>query len=158
LYDNMALSSVTSGPSILSWTRGSNLLHVSLGRSYAAGEIVNLSISYGGLPLDTGFGSFRFRTPGPPAPPILASPSEPTYAPTWWPCVDDPADKAIVEMNLTVPGNLIGVSNGLLTATVTNPDTTRTYKWRSNYPISTYLVSVAISNYVTWTDLYNPVT
>ncbi len=158
LYDNMTVSSVMSGPSVLSWSRGANKLNVNLGRAHAPGEMINLSITYGGTPVDAGFGSFRFRTHGPAAAPVIASLSEPTYAPTWWPCVDDPSDKAIVAMNLTTPGNLVGVSNGLLVSTVSNPDTTKTWSWRSSYPISTYLVSVAISNYVTWTDYYDPVT
>ena len=61
-------------------------------------------------------------------------------------------------MNLTIPSALKGVSNGLLIATIDNGNGTKTWQWRSSYPISTYLVSVAISNYVTWTDFYVPVT
>ena len=38
----------------------------------------------------------------------------------------------------------------------TNADGTKTYQWRSQYPISTYLVSVAISNYSRLDDLYPP--
>ena len=158
LYDVMTVGSILRGAVTLAYTRAANMLHVTLDRSYAAGELIDIVINYSGTPPTVGYGSFAFLTHGSPAAPIISSLSEPTYAPTWWPCIDDPADKAIVEMNLNVPSGLTGVSNGRLIATVVNGDNTTTFRWASAYPVSTYLVSVAISNYATWTDLYAPVT
>ncbi|HKY31273.1 MAG TPA: M1 family aminopeptidase [Candidatus Polarisedimenticolia bacterium] len=156
LYDVMAVSAITRGPEPLAFTRGGNLLRITLDRAYAAGETIDLTIAYGGTPPEAGYGSFTFRTHAGGSQPIISSLSEPTFAPTWWPCIDHPSDKAIVAMDLNVPGTLIGVSNGRLTGVVPQPDGTATYLWRSDYPISTYLVSVAISNYATWTDSYQP--
>ncbi|HEY3177225.1 MAG TPA: M1 family aminopeptidase [Candidatus Polarisedimenticolia bacterium] len=160
LYDVLAVGSIvrTGTGTTLAFTRATNLLHITLDRAYAAGELIDLTIAYSGTPANAGYGSFSFKTHGSPAEPIVASLSEPYYAPSWWSCIDDPSDKAIVDMNLNVPGGLVGVSNGLLVATILNADGTLTYQWRSGYPISTYLVSVAISNYATWTDTYDPVT
>ena len=161
LYDVMAVSSIVrTGGASLSATRAANVMHITLDRPYSSGETVDLTITYGGTPPVLGLGSdsFTFKTHGTPAVDLITSLSEPDFAPTWWPCIDQPADKAIVDMNLTVPNSLVGVSNGLLIATIGNTDGTHTYQWRSAYPISTYLVMVAISNYVTWTDYYTPVT
>src|SRR5262249_26856931 len=102
--------------------------------------------------------AFPFRTHGTPAAPIISSLSEDSFAPVWWPCIDRPDDKAYADMDVTVPNTLLAVSNGLLTGTTFNADGTRTFHWRSTYPISNYLVSLAISNYATWTDYYTPVT
>ncbi len=157
LYDQMQVVSVTAGGSPLSYTRSANLVRIALGRAHGAGEVVDVTVAYGGTPPVRGFGSFVFGTHGG-TQPIVSSLSEPFYAPTWWPCVDDPSDKAIVAMDLTVPDPLVGVSNGALAATLANPDATTTYQWRSSYPISTYLVSVAISNYSMLSDVYQPVT
>jgi len=156
LYDQMVVSSVTRGPLSLAFTHSGNVVDVVLDHSYAGGELIDLVIAYGGTPPTTGYGSFTFATHA--TGPIVASLSEPDYAPTWWPCIERPDDKALVQMNLNVPGGLVGVSNGVLSATVAEPDGTKTYQWRSSEPISTYLVSVAISNYDTWTDWYLPVT
>jgi hypothetical protein len=161
LYDNMAISSIVTGSGTpLSSSRASNLVTITLDRAYSPGELVDLTIAYGGTPVVANFGgyAFSFGTHGSPGAPIISSLSEPDFAPVWWPCIDRPDDKAIVDMDLTVPNTLVGVSNGVLTETIDNGDGTRTYRWRSSYPISTYLVSVAVSNYVTWTDYYTPVT
>lgn len=158
LYDSMAVTTILKGVTPLTFTRSSNVLHVTLDRAYAVGETVDFRISYAGTPPVVGYGSFTFLTHGSPAQPIIASLSEDVYAPTWWSCIDKPADKAIVDMNLTVPAPLVGVSNGHLAATITNGDGTSTFQWRSSYPISPYLVSVAVSNYATFTDAYTPVT
>ncbi|HET8947695.1 MAG TPA: M1 family aminopeptidase [Candidatus Polarisedimenticolia bacterium] len=164
LYDVLTLNSVRkTGGALLSTTRGSNQVHVTLDRVYKPGELIDITVSYGGTPPAVNFNglAFSFRTHGAGLPsqgPIVSSLSEPDFAPAWWPCLDRPDDKAIVDMDLRVPSNLTGVSNGLLVANILNGDGTRTFQWRSNYPISTYLVSVAVSNYVTWTDFYTPVT
>ena len=161
LYDVMAITSiVTGGGTPLSSARANNLVTITLNRIYNPGELVDLTIAYGGTPATANFGgyAFSFRTHGTAAAPIISSLSEPDFAPVWWPCIDRPDDKAIVDMDLTVPNTLIGVSNGTLLGTLNNPDGTRTYLWRSSYPISTYLVSVAVSNYFTWTEYYTPVT
>lgn len=157
LYDEMTVTQVVTGATPLVFFHLNDQVQVTLDRGYDTGELIDLAIGYGGTPPNPGFGSFTFQTHGAGDDPIVSSLSEPTYAPTWWPCIDDPSDKAIVDMNLTVPDPLVGVSNGLLVNTIANPDSTMTYEWRSSYPISTYLVSVAISNYVTWTDVYTPV-
>ncbi|HKQ98696.1 MAG TPA: M1 family aminopeptidase, partial [Candidatus Polarisedimenticolia bacterium] len=161
LYDVMAISSiVTSTGTPLTFSRGSNLVTVTLDRAYAPGELVDYTVAYGGTPPSVNFGgyAFSFTTHGALSAPIISSLSEHIFAPAWWPCIDRPDDKAIVDMDLTVPTTLTGVSNGRLINTIVNGDGTRTTQWRSDYPISTYLVSVAISNYVTWTDFYTPVT
>ena len=158
LYDAMNATSVAAGATPLVYTHASDRVQITLDRAYDDGELIDVTISYGGTPPNPpgAFGALTFQTHA--GQPIVSSLSEPTFAPTWWPCIDDPADKAIVDMNLTVPSPLVGVSNGLLTNTISNPDSTLTYEWRSSYPISTYLVSVTISNYQTWTDWYTPVT
>jgi len=161
LHDAMGVTSIVTGATPLPFTRGGNRIQVMLDRAYDTGEVIDLTIAYGGTPPavnDLTAYAFAFDThPTTGGAPIIWSLSEPGYAPTWWPCIDHPADKALVDMDLRVPETLVGVSNGVLTGTVAQGDGTRTFQWRSTHPMSTYLVSVAISNYVTWTDYYAPV-
>jgi aminopeptidase N len=79
-------------------------------------------------------------------------------APSWWPCIDNPNDKAPIEFYITCPTEIsskqmVAVSNGSLMATTDNGDGTTTFHWSETYPITTYLVMVAISNYVEVTSL-----
>lgn len=78
----------------------------------------------------------------------IASQAEPYDARLWWPCKDDPADKAdSVDLILTTAEHMFPVSNGVMVADVSNGDGTRTVTWHSRYPIVTYLVSVAAAEY-----------
>jgi peptidase M1-like protein/type IX secretion system substrate protein len=88
----------------------------------------------------------------------IASQSEPYSARKWWPCKDDPDDKAdSIDITITTDTDLFPVSNGLMQTDIDNADETHTVHWKSNYPIVTYLVSVAISdfNYDDYSWKYN---
>jgi len=73
--------------------------------------------------------------------------SQPAHAQSWWPCKDRPGDKFLVSMALTVPDTLVGVSNGTLVGVTSLGDGRETWRWREDYPIAAYLVSVAVSDY-----------
>ncbi|MBN1446659.1 MAG: T9SS type A sorting domain-containing protein [Bacteroidetes bacterium] len=78
----------------------------------------------------------------------ISTQSEPYDARTWWPCKDDPADKAdSIDVVFTVDTPLYPVSNGLVVDDTDNGDGTRTVHWKSRYPIVTYLISVAASEF-----------
>jgi aminopeptidase N len=86
--------------------------------------------------------------------PTIQTLSEPFAASTWWPCIDDPSDKATAEIEVTVPEGMQVASNGVLDRTLPNGDHTVTYFWREDYPITTYLVSVAAADYVKFEETY----
>jgi aminopeptidase N len=143
-----------SGP--LAFTHDADSVSVVLPVPLAAGQPDSLVVRYSGLPrapvVNRGL-MFKTHTRLPGGPiddtsPIIANLSQPGYAQSWWPCKDKPGDKFLVGMKLTVPDTLIGVSNGnLLSESAAEPGW-KTYSWREDYPIATYLVSVAISDYV----------
>lgn len=86
--------------------------------------------------------------------PVVATLSEPDGAPAWWPCVDDPADKATADIEVTVPPGYVVASNGVLEDVRRHPDGWRTYVWRERYPIATYLISITATNFVEFSDIY----
>jgi len=154
LSDTLTVDSIKLEDLHLTFTHSADLLTIELDRTYATGEEFSFSIFYRGYPEATGFGSFTFRMHN--GVPIISSLSEPFGARSWWPCKDNPADKAdSVDINVTVPQNLIVASNGVLLDVVDNLNGTKTYKWHESYPITTYLVSVAITNYETFSDYYH---
>ncbi len=74
-------------------------------------------------------------------------------ASVWWPCKDHPADEPdSMRMRITVPKQLIDVSNGRLRQVVDNVDGTRTFDWFVGNPINNYGVNVNIGNYAHFSD------
>jgi hypothetical protein len=117
-----------------------------------ATEVKSLSIavSYHGTPQGDGF-TFTERN----GQPAISNFGMPFTARQWWPCKDDPADKAdSADITITVPSPLTAASNGKLVATDKNADGTRTFHWRVEYPIYPDTVSVAIAEYTVIQDRY----
>ena len=113
----------------------------------------NVQIFYHGQPTSTGFGSFNFDTYN--GIPHLWTLSEPYGARDWWPCKDDPSDKAdSLEISVTLQEDQIVVSNGLLIEEVSIGNNLKKYTWFESYPISTYLVSITSYPYTVWHDEY----
>ena len=66
----------------------------------------------------------------------------------WWPNKDDLMDEAdSTDVCLTVPGNVMAVSNGVLTGKQEHTDKTTTYKWHVSYPINNYNVTYYLGNF-----------
>lgn len=84
--------------------------------------------------------------------PAVASISEPWSAHSWWPCKDHPADKATATIAVTAPDTLAVIANGALLGTSAPAPGWRRTVWRESYPLATYLVSVAASNYAEWSQ------
>lgn len=152
-HSNMTVDSVRMYGSPAPFTRPSNIVHVTLDRTYNTGEQFTTLIYYHGHPPGGGFGSFGWDTHN--GQPIVSTLSEPEGAREWWPCKDMPHDKAdSADVHITIPDNLVGTSNGVLVSEIDNGNGTKTYSWHISYPITTYLISLAISNYQSFTDWY----
>ncbi len=152
---------ISSGGDILFFEHLGDSLLVHLNAALAEAETETLSISYEGRPRPHGsfHAGMMYRlhnsgTVGDPSDdfPVIASVSETWSAHSWWPCKDHPSDKALVSLTASVPDSLSLVSNGTLLGVQSNQPGWRTYRWREAYPLPTYLVSVAASNYVGWTE------
>ena len=154
-YENMEIDSILSEGKHLTYSRANNQLILNLAEPYEIGETFTVTVYYRGRPGNKGgFHSFTFEEHV--GVPIISTLSEPFGSPTWWPCKDDPDDKAdSVDIIITVPSTLVVASNGLLVSETDNGDGTRTFFWKERYPISTYLVSLAISNYEMFSDYYH---
>lgn len=74
--------------------------------------------------------------------------SEPSDARLWFPCYDEPWDKATANINITVPNGYVAASNGKLLATQTNGNGTTTWRWQERNQITTYLMCMTVARYV----------
>ncbi|MBX7219322.1 MAG: hypothetical protein K1Y36_05205 [Blastocatellia bacterium] len=151
--DSLKVSGVTG---TTGFERNGNQISVRFGKPLAAGTEFTVTIAYSGSPrsfsnLSNGGAVFFTTHQGTP---IIATLSEPYGSPAWWPCVDNPADKATVQMAITVPDPYVAASNGTLTEIREEGNGRKTYLWDEKYPISPYLVSLAVTNYKQFQDTY----
>ncbi len=153
LAGGMIVDSVLIQSGRVSFNRFSNAIGISLDRIYRRHELVVLDVYYRGVPSSTGFGSFLFSSHA--GTPWVWTLSEPYGASDWWPCKNHPADKAdSVDVWVTCDNALKVGSNGKLVAVVENGNGTHTIKWAERYPIATYLVSIALTNYAEFSNWF----
>ena len=65
----------------------------------------------------------------------------------WLPCNDWPTDKAMVEMKVKVPQDIIAVSNGELIDRI-DENNYSIFIWRDTHPMATYVIAISASKYV----------
>jgi aminopeptidase N len=107
--------------------------------------------------LDRGFYFYRSDEVSPNLPSDIAyTMSEPSDARYWLPCYDEPWDKAKVDLIIKVKNSYLVASNGLLIRDEIK-GSERIFHWRSEYPMSTYLIAFATSEYITFSDWYHKV-
>jgi aminopeptidase N len=88
--------------------------------------------------------------------PFIASSCQSDGASLWWPCKDHMYDEPDSMMiSVTVPSNLVDVSNGRLRSVTTNKDKTKTYNWFVSSPINNYGVNINIGDYVNFSEKFN---
>jgi aminopeptidase N len=149
IVNALSVTSVSLNGKLLSFTQpvGSNQVKITLDKAYAIGEEFSVNVSYYGKPGNSGFGSFNFSTHNS-TQPVIWSLSEPYGSKDWWPSKDTPGDKAdSSDVWITADQFYTSVSNGKLVGVVDNGNGTQTYKWHNSYPISPYLISIAMTNY-----------
>ena len=152
LINTLTVTGVNLNDITHSYSRNSYQVLIPILDSVAVNQILTISINYNGSPGSTGFGSFAFDSHN--GLDLIWTLSEPYGARTWWPCKDDPSDKAdSVDIIIKVPSNLTVASNGNLVGTMEQGNEI-TFYWQERYPITTYLVSLAIYPYQVWYDQY----
>jgi aminopeptidase N len=163
LFDVLTVSAVRESGTPAVFSHANELLTVTLDGVYAPGDTIRLEIDYGGKPTadneELGDTAFTFGKHGPTAQTrdqvVIYTISEPFFARAWWPCKDVPDDKATARIRVTVPDTLIVASNGVLEEEIGLPGGRKTYVWYEKYPIATYLVSLAVSNYKVFGDYFH---
>jgi len=87
--------------------------------------------------------------------PFIATSCQGDGASLWWPCKDHMYDEPdSMQISVTVPQNVMDVSNGRLRRVSQNNDNTKTYHWAVTNPINNYGVNVNIGDYVNFSEKY----
>jgi len=156
LSATMNIDSITGYGSLLAFQRQGDVVTVALPQSADQGDPITFTVYYGGSPVEGGFQGFSFAKHE--DDPVISTLSEPYYARSWWPCKDRPDDKAdSFKIAITVDSSLYVASNGTLDSTISDGTGKHTFYYFEQYPMASYLFSLAASNYRVWYDewIYN---
>ncbi|MCS6990224.1 MAG: M1 family aminopeptidase [Chloroherpetonaceae bacterium] len=132
----------------------SDSLYVNFPQWLYFGDTVSIAIRYQVLSPSYGYYFYTSSQTGGGAGALAYTMSQPFDARYWMPCFDESFDKATMEMKVTVPQGVVVAGNGLLVNLTTNSNGTRTYHWKTDYPIATYLMCFAASNYQPFNTYY----
>jgi aminopeptidase N len=124
-------------------------LYLDLGRPRAKGSVVELAIHYRAKPQRGFFFILPDRNhPGRPSQIWAQGDTAGGNNRFWFPCYDFPNDKFPTEMLATVPASWEAISNGGLVEVAEQPAVgARTFHWRQDQPISSYLVSLVAGEF-----------
>ncbi|MEN9609600.1 MAG: hypothetical protein RLZZ628_414 [Bacteroidota bacterium] len=127
------------------------ILEVNLSPQIIMGNLDSIQIYYQGIPPNTGFGSFATNTHN--GAPILWTLSEPYGARDWWPTKLDLKDKVdSIDIVVKVPKDNKVASNGVLMSEFAPDPMSTIVHWKHRYPITPYLIAIAVTNYVEFTE------
>lgn len=129
-----------------------SVLQISFPSILTQSVLDSITIFYQGAPVATsGFGSFIQSSHNNDS--IIWTLSEPYGALDWWPCKQDLNDKIdSIDIIVTTPLKNRVASQGLL-VNETIIGSNKIVHWKHRYPIATYLISLAITNYAAYTDV-----
>lgn len=130
-----------------------NTLTINFATPIATNTYDSVTVYYKGIPAVTGFGSFNQDTHS--GVPVIWSLSEPYGSKDWWPCKDILNDKAdSLDITIACPSIYRSSSIGMLVSDVIT-GTTRVSTYKHRYPITTYLVAFAVTNYTISSQPFN---
>jgi aminopeptidase N len=149
LYENLNINKILHNKKPLKYTRESNAVYIHFDKALKANEIAEIDFHYSGYPATTGrFGCFTFQKDNL-GKHWINTACQGSGSMVWWPTKDqqrDEVDKMV--MRISVPSDLMDVSNGRLINTRILGDGFTEYVWLTNNPINNYSVSLNIGNYV----------
>ena len=159
LQPPLEIKKATQNGRDLVFTREGNVYMISITGPQEAGKIYTLELTYGGRPKVSNRppweGGITWKTDSKGLP-FIASSCQGDGASLWWPCKDhmyDEPDSMLI--SVTVPSNLMNVSNGRLRKTVRNKNNTTRYDWFVANPINNYGVNINIADYAHFSEVFS---
>ncbi|MCK0124309.1 M1 family metallopeptidase [Gelidibacter sp. F2691] len=159
LQSPLTITKVTQDDVPLEVSHDGNAHFITLKNDQKVGSIQSLDVYYEGqpkeairAPWDGGF-SWKKDDNGND---FVATSCQGLGASVWWPNKDhmyDEVDSMLI--SVTVPKDLMNVSNGQLRSIEEHDNGKKTYNWFVNNPINNYGVNVNIGDYVHFSEVYN---
>ena len=151
---DLTVSSVRVNGTASVFTHANDLLRIALDSPVNSTDTLDLRVDYSGEPFQENWGGFHFSGDyafnlgvG-----FVSIPHN--LGKTWFPCIDNFTDRATYDCYITVPDDKKAICGGLLVDTINNGNNTKTWHWKLDEPLPTYLISVAVGEYLLYSDIY----
>lgn len=152
LTDSLMVDSVKCNGVKTTFEHSVGKINITLLMPMPKNGISPVEVFYHGRPPQTGYGSFTVKKHNNNTVPEIWTLSEPYGAKTWWPCKESLSDKIdSLDVFITCPIQYKAASNGKLMSDEILGQM-HTIHWKHRYPIATYLVAIAVTNYATYSD------
>ena len=126
----------------LNYIQGHNKLEILLNEQAEAGNIIDFTIAYSGIPADgliISENRYGDRT--------FFGDNWPNRAQNWLPCVDHPSDKATLEFLVYAPAHYEVISNGSLVEKKQLENSMEFTHWKEDVPLSTKLMVIGAADF-----------
>ena len=158
LQQPLKITGITQDNTPLDFTKDGNAYFIQLVKKQKPGEVNKIVVEYEGRPRVSknppwsGGLSWKKDIAGNP---YITTTCQGDGASIWWPCKEHQSDEPdSMLISITVPDNLMDISNGRLRKVDHNNDNTNTYHWFVSNPINNYCVNMNIGVYEHFTEKY----
>jgi hypothetical protein len=140
---------------LLSFTAAPLGFKVNLGATFNIGDSTSIEVFYHGTTVqDPTFGGFYFNSTYAYNVGVSLDDIPHNYGKTWFPCFDNFITRSTYDLFVTTLPVHDAACGGVFQSTVINPDLSETHHWKVYQTIPSYLISVAVSNYVFVNDTF----
>lgn len=159
LFDNLKIERIIHKDLELSFSREFNAVFLDFPDTLSKGSENEFKVFYSGAPVIAKNapwdGGFVFSKDGNGKPWVTVA-CQGIGASSWWPNKDHQSDEPdSMLISVSVPTELMNVSNGTLRSVDKLNNGNSTYNWFVSYPINNYGVTLNIADYAHFSDSYN---
>lgn len=159
LFDNMAIDKILYRGKQLKYTREFNAVFINFPTQIKANTLDSILVYFSGTPHQANRapwdGGFDWKKDSNNKP-WVASANQGIGASLWWPNKDHQSDEPdSVLISVTVPKELMNVSNGRLRNTESIGKKKTKFNWFVSNPINNYNIAINIGDYVHFQDSFN---
>ncbi len=159
LMEPMDITAVHFNGKKVPFSRDGNVYILQFKEAFAAGEDAEIVMEFSGKPQIARHppwdGGFIYKTDDQGKPWVSVA-CQGLGASVWYPNKDQQADEPdSARMHITIPEDLVGISNGKLESKNVNADGTATYTWSVVNPINNYNFVFYIGDYVNYHEIYS---
>lgn len=138
------------------WSYNDTLLVLHSATGYNTNDTVTAEIWYHGQPRrdPSGFGGFYFANNFIYSLGVGLDIIPHNFGRCWFPCKDNFTDRALFDFHIRADSGKIAVCNGTLQSETPHPNGGNIFHWTLHNTVPTYLVGMAISDYIALRDTY----
>lgn len=152
LNDSMNVDSIVHHNQTIEFQQLNNKIIIPLNPALQLTETDSITVFYQGIPEPNIVTNGSFSIEKHSGIPVLWTLSEPFGAMEWWPCKQSLVDKIdSIDIIVRTPEMYRTASNGVMVSDSVS-EGYRTMHWKHRYPIATYLVAIAATNYEVYND------